>query len=250
MNNVLFRCSSIGKIMTEPKTKSEGALSVGAKTYVRQLAAQEIFGVDFHVSSKHMEKGIEVEDLSIALLNQVRGLDLQKNSERRTNGWLTGECDLYDANRRRGHDIKSSWSLQTFPILEEDCIDKLYEWQMRGYMVLWDAEEWSVDYAMIDTPDRLIGYEPISMHVVGHIPQEMRLTSWNLQRDRSLEEKMFDRIEHARRYYAEVIANFDRTHKSHNPAPAPIGPLPWEEEFVPPSKPKALRSSLASLLLA
>lgn len=44
-----FRCSSIGKLMTEPKSKSEGPLSVGAKTYIRELAAQEIFGVDFVV---------------------------------------------------------------------------------------------------------------------------------------------------------------------------------------------------------
>ncbi len=52
-----FRCSSIGKLMTEPRSKSEGVLSVGAKTYIRELAAQEIFGVDFEVSSKYIEKG-------------------------------------------------------------------------------------------------------------------------------------------------------------------------------------------------
>ena len=50
-----FRCSSIGKLMTEPRSKSDGPLSVGAKTYIRELAAQEIFGVDFVVSSKAIE---------------------------------------------------------------------------------------------------------------------------------------------------------------------------------------------------
>ena len=69
-----FRCSSIGKLMTEPKSKSEGPLSVGAKTYIRQLAAQEILGVDFEVSSRAMEKGIICEQDSIDLLNRVRGL--------------------------------------------------------------------------------------------------------------------------------------------------------------------------------
>ena len=67
-----FRCSSLGKLMTEPRSKSEGPLSVGAKTYIRELAAQEIFGVDFVVSSKAMEKGIEAEGDSIDLLNDVR----------------------------------------------------------------------------------------------------------------------------------------------------------------------------------
>ena len=61
MREVKFRCSSIGKLMTEPKTQKEGPLSVGAKTYIRELAAQEIFGVEFEVSSKQMEKGILVE---------------------------------------------------------------------------------------------------------------------------------------------------------------------------------------------
>ena len=32
-----FRCSSLGKLMTEPRSKSEGVLSVGAKTYIREL---------------------------------------------------------------------------------------------------------------------------------------------------------------------------------------------------------------------
>ena len=68
----LFRCSSLGKLMTEPKSKSEGVLSAGAKTYIRELAAQEIFGVDFQVSSKAMEKGILCEQDSIDLLNRVR----------------------------------------------------------------------------------------------------------------------------------------------------------------------------------
>ena len=57
MREILIRCSSLGKIMTEPKTKTEGILSVGAKTYIRELAQQEILGVEFSFSSKETEKG-------------------------------------------------------------------------------------------------------------------------------------------------------------------------------------------------
>jgi hypothetical protein len=212
MREVTFRCSSLGRLMTEPKTKAEGALSVGAKTYIRELAAQEIFGVEFEISSKEMEKGIQAEPDSIALLNSVRGLSLHKNIERRTRDGLTGECDLFDAPRRRGHDLKSSWSLRTFPICVADCEDKGYEWQMRGYMALWDANEWEVNYGMVDTPDHLIGYEPVQLHVVSHIPEHMRLTTWTVKRDPEKEAAIFERIKHARVYYAEVIAEFDRTH--------------------------------------
>ncbi|MFA7291851.1 MAG: hypothetical protein WC023_06340 [Rhodocyclaceae bacterium] len=213
MREVKFRCSSIGRLMTEPKTIKEGPLSIGAKTYIRELAAQEIFGVEFEVSSKEMEKGILVEPDAIALLNRVRGLDLTKNTERRSNAWITGECDLFNAPARRGHDLKCSWSVKTFPIAAVDCEDKLYEWQMRGYMALWDADEWSVDYALIDTPEHLIGFEPLQMHVVSHIPEHMRLTSWTVKRDSEKEAAIFAKVEAARTYYAQVIAEFDRTHQ-------------------------------------
>ena len=211
-----FRCSSLGKLMTEPRSKSEGVLSVGAKTYIRELAAQEIFGVEFEVSSKAIEKGIEVEGDAIDLLNSVRGLSLFKNTERKSNEFITGECDLFDAEAKRGHDIKSSWSIATFPITVADCEDRLYEWQMRGYMMLWDADEWEVNYSLVDTPDRLIGYEPLQMHVVGHIAEHHRLTSWVIQRDMEKEALIKTKVLAAREYYAQALKEFDQQHQ---PAP-------------------------------
>lgn len=208
----LFRCSSIGKLMTEPKTQKEGPLSVGAKTYIRELAAQEIFGVEFVVTSKEMEKGIEVEPEAIALLNRVRGLSLTKNTERRSNGWLTGECDLFDALRRRGHDLKAAWSVRTFPGWLVDCGDKAYEFQMRGYMALWDADEWEVNHALVDTPERLIRNEPLQMHMVSHIPEHLRLTTWTVKRDAAIEVAMQEKVRAAREYFREVVSEFDRSH--------------------------------------
>jgi hypothetical protein len=215
IGETLFRCSSLGKLMTEPKSKSE-VLSVGAKTYVRELAAQAIFGVDFEVSSKYMEKGTLVEGESIALLNRVRGLALTKNTERRANEWICGEADTFDVPRRRGHDVKSSWSFATFPICLTDCVDKAYEWQMRGYMALWDAEEWEVNYCLVNTPEHLIGHEPVTMHFVDHVPEHMRVTTWTVPRDRALEATMVEKVKAARSYFAEVVAEFAELH------PAPL----------------------------
>ena len=207
-----FRCSSLGKLMTEPRSKSEGVLSVGAKTYIRELAAQEIFGVEFEVSSKAIEKGIEVEGDAIDLLNSVRGLSLFKNTERKSNEFITGECDLFDAEAKRGHDIKSSWSIATFPITVADCEDRLYEWQMRGYMALWDADEWEVNYCLVDTPDRLIGFEPMHLHVVSHLPEWMRVTTWTVKRDLEKEAAIYEKVKAANEYLNSVINEFDQTH--------------------------------------
>lgn len=236
MRDILIRCSSLGKIMTEPTAAARKAgevLSVGAKTHVRQLAAQEIFGIDFEVRAKQMDKGIECEQDAIALLNRVRGLALTKNTERRTDGFITGECDLFDAQRRRGHDLKCAWSAATFPILPADAEDREYEWQARGYMLLWDADEWEVNHALVDTPERLIGSEPITMHIVSHIPEHMRLTTWTVKRDAAMEEAIRERVRAARDYCAEVIAEFDRAHRACNPLKAPPATLAQLDQAAP-----------------
>jgi hypothetical protein len=212
MRELLIRCSSIGKLMTEPRSKSEGPLSVGARTYIRELAAQEIMGVDFEVSSKEMEKGILCEPDAIALVSRVRGLTLEKNSERRHDGYFIGECDVFHAPTREGRDTKCSWSAKTFPISLADCQDKLYEFQMRAYMRLWDAPRWHVDYVLLDTPAHLIGYEPVQMHIVGHLPEHMRVTTWTVERDLEIEARMVEKVKHAREYFREVIAEFDQQH--------------------------------------
>lgn len=210
--DMLFRCSSIGKLMTEPKTKAEGPLSVGAKTYIRTLAAQAVLGIDFEVSSKEMEKGIMVEGRAIEMLNRVRGLDLAKNTERKTDEWLTGEADLFDASANRGHDIKCSWSAATFPITVADCRDSLYEWQMRGYMRLWKADQWEVNYCLLTTPESLTRFEPLFMHFVDHIPEHMRITTWTIERDSEKEARMIEKVQHAREYFAKVVSEFEDSH--------------------------------------
>lgn len=212
MREFLIRCSSLGRLMTEPRTKSEGILSKGAKTLIRELARQDILGVECEVSTKEMEKGIECEPDSIALLNRVRGLSLIKNTERKSDGFITGECDLFDAERRRGHDLKTAWSAATFPCWSVDAVDSGYEWQMRGYMRLWDADEWEVNHALVDTPEHLIRWEPVQLHIVSHIPEHMRLTTWTVKRDLKLEAAMVERVKAARAYYAEVVEEFDALH--------------------------------------
>lgn len=214
MRDVLFRCSSLGHLMTEPKTRAEGDLSAGARTYLRTLAKQEIFSVDFEVRGREIEKGLRMEADGIALLNQVRGFNLAKNTERRTLGLLTGECDLFNRPARRGHDIKASWSIRTFPGWQADCINPLYEWQMRGYMRLWDADSWEVNYVLLNTPEDLARDESMELHVVDHIPPHLRVTTWALERDLQKEALIQLRLEAAREHYDELVREFADQHRN------------------------------------
>lgn len=198
-----IRCSSLSKIMTEPKSKSE-KLSVGAKTYVEELAKEFVYNFQKVVSSKEMEKGILVEPHSIALINDVFFTSYEKNTERRENDWLTGECDIWVPGVKI-IDVKSPWSLATFPATVFAGQDKDYEWQGRGYMMLWNENLFEVDYCMVNTPDELIRFEDPSMHYVDHIDPSLRITRVPYERDLSLEDKIKEKVEAAREYFNEIV---------------------------------------------
>ncbi len=138
-----FRASSLAEIMTDGKS---GGLSVGAKTHIQQLAKEFVYGYDKRITSKYMDKGIQVEDQSIELLNSVLFTDYKKNTERKENDWITGECDIFTGQMI--YDIKSSWSLDTFPVLASQGENSTYEWQLRAYMWLWNVDKAAIAYCL------------------------------------------------------------------------------------------------------
>jgi hypothetical protein len=204
-----IRCSSLSKIMTEPKSKDE-VLSVGAKTYIEDLAKEFVYGYVKEVSSKEMEKGLIVEQACIDLLNEVLFTNYVKNTERRENDWLTGECDIFTG--RKIHDIKAPWSLATFPATVFAGRDKDYEWQLRGYMMLWNVDESEIDYCMVSTPDELIRYEPESIHYVDHIDPMLRVTRVPYKRDKALEGKIKQKVDAAREYFDLIVQTIAEEH--------------------------------------
>lgn len=205
-----FRASSLGEIMTDPKGKDE-VLSVGAKTAITKMAKELVYGYDEEISSKYMEKGILVEDQSIALYNEVFFTNHKKNTVRLTNKWITGECDISTPSKII--DIKSSWSLATFPAIAANGADKGYEWQCRAYMWLWNVDEAEVAYCLVNTPDELIGYEQQELHYVDHITPELRITRVHYKRDKALEEKIATRVEDANLYLDAMVKQISQEHE-------------------------------------
>jgi hypothetical protein len=206
-----FRASSLAEIMTDPKSAKE-SLSVGAKTSIEKLAKQLVYGYDEDISSKAMEKGIIVEDASIALYNEVFFTRHAKNTERRSNDWITGECDIFTGSKII--DIKSAWSLATFPATSSRGEDKTYEWQLRAYMWLWDVDAAEIAYCLVNTPDELVGYEQQDLHFVDHITPELRVTRVQYTRDRSLEDKISQRVESANIYLDAMVRQIAEEHNT------------------------------------
>ena len=198
---MLIRCSALRLAMTEARAKNAG-LSETAKKVVEDEIRALYFGVREKISSKAMQKGIDCEQVSIDLLNNVEfrlSKPYVKNSERKSNEWITGECDIYDAETRTIRDIKTSWSIATYPLFADNAND--YEWQMRGYMMLWDCDTAIVDYCLVDTPEHLIGYEQRELHIVSHIESEKRVKSFVFERDEQKEQRIKERCEQLQEYF-------------------------------------------------
>jgi len=199
---MLIRCSSLPKIMTASRSKSE-ALSETAKSYIKSIAKQDYFGYTTELNNKYVTKGIQCEEQSIELLNDVLFTNYEKNTERKTTELLTGEADIVTPDLII--DIKTSWSFDTFPATPSDINIKDYECQLRGYMYLYNVERATLAYCMVNTPSDLIGYESEELHRVRDTPIQSLVTMLTIERDLELEQKMLERSAVAIEYYKQYI---------------------------------------------
>lgn len=213
------RCSQIGKIMTNPR-KSGEVLSQTAKSYVEEVVLKEKYGIRKEFSSRYTDKGNEVEEESIALVNDVLNFKfIYKNDENFTNDWITGTPDVNTDEVLI--DVKSSWDASTFPWFETELPNKDYYYQLQGYMWLTGKQESILAYCLIDTPNEMVEdeirrahwkfhlieesqelrEEIEAKHKFSHIPKNRRVKYWFVQKDESVIEQIKERVELCREYY-------------------------------------------------
>lgn len=193
--------SSLGKLMTSPRSKSE-VLSEGAKTYIKEVAKENFYGYHTDINSKYIFKGRDQEFDSIELLNSVRFTNYEKNTVRMVNEWMTGEADIVTDDLII--DIKTSWSLDTFPALPEDGYESKYEWQLRAYMMLYERPKAELIYCMVTTSNELLNeWENLALHRVDHIAPEKRITVLAFERDQDKEKEIIEKLKAATEYYNE-----------------------------------------------
>ena len=190
------RVSALGKIMSN--AKKEGELSETCKTYLIQWLTDDFDDID----SKYLRKGNIQEDRCIEFACDVLGFSgLQKNVIRMSNDWVEGTCDVDDEITDTIIDTKCSWSYKTL----QDSALKLnsdYEWQLRGYMWLYNRSKSILFYGLLDTPaEANYGIKVIWED----LPIEERWVAYSFERDLEIEEKIKDRIIKCR----EWIANYN-----------------------------------------
>ena len=198
-----WRPSQLGKLMTNPRSKSE-SLSETCKSEIRKIAKQEFYGYSTDLNTKPIMKGRDWEQEGIELLNSVRFTNYKKNTNRVENEYMSGECDILTDDLII--DIKSSWSLETFPATPGEAESSDYEWQGRAYMWLYNKPAFELVYTMFTTPDELLTeWDNLSIHRVDHINPVYRVTVLRYERDEQYEELIRDRLILCSEYYSQYM---------------------------------------------
>ena len=218
-----IRCSSLGKIMTSPKSKGE-VLSQTAKTYLKELVLEEKFGIKKEFSSRYTDKGNTQEDLAIEMASQVLNLPFAlKNTEYFENDFVKGTPDLILEDEII--DIKCSWDGTTFPWFEDELPNKDYYFQLVGYMWLTGCKKARVVYCLVDTPEDIVQdeirrtswkkfeidvteeteREVRAKHEFSHISENKRVRAFQIELNEANIEQVKEKLSHAREYYNELI---------------------------------------------
>ena len=193
--------------------KPEFDISVGAKTYVRSLVKQIVLHYNIEADSKQTAKGDFCEVDSIELYNYIHFTNHKKNERSESNDWIIGTCDIDCPISDFIKDAKTSWSKETFPLIESDIDSaalKQYEWQGRGYMMLYDRSNFEVFWTLVSTPYQLLIYEKNKkLHFVDDIEEEIRMTSVKFKRCLEKENEIIYRVKECRKYaiwyYNQII---------------------------------------------
>lgn len=218
-----IRCSAIGQIMTNSRSKSE-SLSQTTKTYCQTWLKEQLYKTKKEFSSKQTEKGNIMEDESIDFISDQLGYGmLLKNETFYDDEFMKGTPDLVLANEII--DVKNSWDCFTFPIFENDVPNKSYWWQLQGYMSLTGRDKAKLIYVLSNTPDNLIereayywsknnGYEELDNDVFlkfhermtyDDIPDNLKIKVFEIERDNSAIEKINSRVLECREYINNLL---------------------------------------------
>lgn len=235
-DNITFRCSQLGKLMTNKQgkdtTKSYDELSESCKQALIEIFIGRRYKRHKDISNKYIEKGLAVEEDAVTLYSRLEGKFFKKNTQRIHNDFINGEPDLFrgasvfDADHI--DELKSSWDIFTFFAVKTKPVNKEYLYQLQGYMALTNAETSTLGYCLIDTPDPMINDEKrklfYKMNVLtdenedykkacelidasmrfGDIPLKDRVIKFELKRDEAIIESVYARVPWWRQFLNEL----------------------------------------------
>lgn len=138
-------------------------LSETCKKYLAELWVKIKYGREKDISNRYTTKGLLVEEDSLTLHSDYKDQLFVKNNYTYSNDYIQGTPDVIIRDLVNDNlevlDIKSSWDIFTFFAVGVSVINKLYFYQLQGYMALTGAKKARLAYCLIDTPDALVNDE-------------------------------------------------------------------------------------------
>ncbi len=155
-NEIKFRCSSLGNLMTDARSKSE-TLSETTKTNLIDVFVSEKHHRKEEISNKYLSKGNERESDSTTLLSRVNKVFYRENKNpalHLSNDYIKGTPDIYLGksieNADEIIDTKTSFSAHTFFRAKHKELEKNYYWQVLAYMWLTGATKGTIAYCLVN----------------------------------------------------------------------------------------------------
>ena len=198
--NFKCRASALGKLMTNPRSKSE-TLSQTTKSYLEEWVKEQIYGIKKQINSKYLQKGLALEDQAIEFYSVAMDKDFMiKNLDHFEDDFFTGTPDCM--HEGIVYDFKTSWDCFTFPLFDQEP-DMGYYYQLQVYMHLTGLRKAKLVYTLQDTPDYLTHEEPVSY---AHVDDSYRVKEFEIDYDPMVIETAKARIQECRDYVKELLA--------------------------------------------
>lgn len=236
-DEIKIHCSSLGKILTNPKSKAdieEGNLSATAKSHLIEVYARELYNFNKELNNKYVNKGWEVEPEAIEELSLQVRYPMEKNEEVFSSEYFVGTPDVITKNMV--FDVKSSYDWITFLSNIPSELDPMYVAQVNGYLDLLGYDTGYIAYVLLDTPESIRNKEKFyllsSMDVISeespsfvkaweekeknmifsNHPIEERILLFEVKKDQELLERAKQKVIKARQFLEE----FYFTHQHFN----------------------------------
>lgn len=172
------------------------------------------------IKSKYLEKGLHMEEDAITLYSLVTGIFHKKSEEYKENDYICGHIDFPTIDDTIV-DTKCNWSIWQFNRVKARPMNPMYIWQGRGYMWLWEKNNFELSYCLLNTPEHLIAKELLYLekdfigsfedlekakeelrhnHIYDDMLNEDRLIRHKLERELEYEEQIKKHVIAAREY--------------------------------------------------
>jgi hypothetical protein len=223
-NFYLFHASSAGKLLTEPKKKTD-LLSQTTISYLKEIWRKEVWDRREEIQNKYLEKGILTENEAIRMYGFYRDcVGVRKNETFLKNELVCGTPDIILKDKVT--DIKNSWSLKTYMDAE---VTDLYETQLNVYMWLLGLKKAELAYCLIDAPEHIIRaeissylyYNKLKLEVesdeykeidakirknmtFGDIPEDKRIKIFEVEYNQDIIDRLTNKINLSREYLNSI----------------------------------------------